>query len=71
MGVYFYRCGNCRGEYNFLQKVHTRHRCPVCSGPLIEAEGEGFEPAISQWYVADYRNAMRLSDKESEDKGVV
>jgi putative FmdB family regulatory protein len=71
MPIYEYECKKCGHRFEVIQKFSDkpRKRCPECRGalerlispPAIRFKGTG-------WYVTDYADKKKGSDREAEDK---
>ena len=60
MPIYAYRCAECGGAHDALQKMSDAPLvdCPACGKPALvkQVTAAGFQLKGSGWYVTDFRN---------------
>jgi putative FmdB family regulatory protein len=71
MPIYGYRCGECGGEHDALQKVSEPPLtlCPACGKPALQKQlsAAGFHLKGSGWYATDFKaSAKKPAEKKTE-----
>jgi putative FmdB family regulatory protein len=70
MPIYAYKCSDCGGETEVLQKVSDALliECPRCGRPSLvkQVTAAGFQLKGSGWYVTDFKD--KRASKKAESK---
>lgn len=71
MPIYEYQCHDCGEITEILQKFSDKplNQCPACGGKVSKIISNcTFQLKGSGWYVTEYKNKEKSTDKESESK---